>query len=248
VMAVIVSVLGSVVDVLVVVEPGTVVLVVVVGLDVVVVEPGTVVVVLVVVGVVVVVVDEVVDDVVDVVDVVEVVEVVEVVVVVVVVQPSGWVAVADVFPMKPSDHVASVANVTEETLVDRTGELNVCDWLGASDQFVLEPGGVIVIVPTIVGPGSLGVSTAEARHPPPSTHTALGTRLRKCANATPPGITMVAPPSTTAPMSTRRQTPMSFSSWLLKSATEPSPALHIARGRPQLVRFGSPSWSRTLSA
>ena len=125
------------------------------------------------------------------------------------VQPSGWLAVACVFPVKPSDHVAFVANVTEETPVDRTGELNVCDWLGASDQFVLEPGGVIVIVPVIVGPGSLGVSTADARQPPPSTHTAVGVRSRKCAKAT-PGITSVAPPTTAAPMSTRRQTLMRF--------------------------------------
>ena len=46
------------------------------------------------------------------------------------------------------------AKLTDETLVERTGELNVCDWSGASDQFVREtPGGVIVIVPVIVRTG-----------------------------------------------------------------------------------------------
>ena len=126
VIAPMVSVLGSVVDVLVVVEPGTVVLVVLVELDVVVVVPGTVVllVVLVVGG-------AVVDVVVDVVDVVDVdvvdVDVVEVDVVVTGVHPSGWLAVAWVPPVKPSDHVALVANVTDDTPVERTGELNVCE-------------------------------------------------------------------------------------------------------------------------
>jgi len=149
-----VNVLGSVVDVLVVVEPGTVVLVVLVELDVVVVVPGTVVLVVLVVG------GAVVDVVVDVVDVVDVdvvdVDVVEVDVVVTGVHPSGWLAVAWVPPVKPSDHVALVANVTDDTPVERTGELNVCEASGASDQLVLEPGGVMVIVPVIVGPGELG--------------------------------------------------------------------------------------------
>ena len=136
---------------LVVVEPGTVVLVVLVELDVVVVVPGTVVLVVLVVG------GAVVDVVVDVVDVDVVdVDVVEVDVVVTGVHPSGWLAVAWVPPVKPSDHVASVANVTDDTPVERTGELNVCEASGASDQLVLEPGGVMVIVPVIVGPGELG--------------------------------------------------------------------------------------------
>ena len=89
VIAPMVNVPGSVVDVLVVVEPGTVVLVVLVELDVVVVVPGTVVLVVLVVG------GAVVDVVVDVVDVVDVdvvdVDVVEVDVVVTGVhRRAGW--------------------------------------------------------------------------------------------------------------------------------------------------------------
>ena len=103
----------------------------------------------------------------------------------------GWTLV------KPSSHVACAANVTDGTSVEKTGEVNVCDASGASDQLVLEPGGVMVIVPVIVGPGALGVSTADARQPPPSTHTALGVSDSVCATRR-PGPRPCSPPTTNA--------------------------------------------------
>jgi hypothetical protein len=226
--------------VVVVVVGGSVVVVVVVGgsVVVVVVVGGSVVVVVVVGGSVVVVVDVVVD----------VVVVVEVDVVVTGVQPVGWMADAVADAEKPSVHVPCAAKPTDPTLVEKIGVVNVCDWPGASDQVDgTTPGGVLVIVPEMFGPGSLGVSTAVARHPPPSTHTPFALRPRTCADAT-PGPTIMKPPTTAAPRSTRRQTLITFSSWLLKSATEPRAALHIARDPLQSCGFGSSSWSRTLSA
>ena len=96
--------------------------------------------------------------------------------------------------------------VTEDTLVGSVPDANALVSSAFSVQTVTVPGGVMVVVPTI-GPGALTVSVAVAPQPPPSRHTAPVVNDHVCALAT-PGARNVTPPSTSAPATNRRITPI----------------------------------------